>query len=118
MRIPQPHSALVVDLSVGGAQLGVGGDLGLALGARAELAIRPRMMERDFVLALPCQITAVLGAQDPEHPQIHFYGLSFDALGEHEQLVLHAYVQERMAAETDLLSQTLLLEAEEVSGLD
>lgn len=113
LRAPGPHAALLVDLSVSGARIGVPTMLTVGVGGTVELTLRLRMIGHDHTLVLPCQITAELGTSDPAHPQIHFYGLSFGELGEHEQLVLHAYVQERLAAEYDVLSQTLLLDAEE-----
>jgi len=118
VRTPTPFPALVTDLSVGGAQVGAAGDLGVAPGQQVELAIRPRLVERDFVVALKCSVASVQGHADPEHPQIHFYGLNFLEPGDTDLLILHACVQERLAQETDLLTQLLLGESTEVDTLD
>jgi hypothetical protein len=82
--------------------------LALEPGHTAELALRPKLLGRDFVLNLKCSIVASKGAIDREHPNIHFYGLNFLGLSELEELVLHGCVQERLAQEPDLLSQLLL----------
>lgn len=46
-------------------------------------------------------MTSVQGHADPEHPQIHFYGLSF-----------------LEPSDTDLLTQMLLADSTEVDALD
>ena len=111
LRTPSPLAALVTDLSVSGAQVGVTDGPKLAVGQTVELALRPRLFQKDFVLNLTCHIAADQGALDAEHPNIHFYGLSFQEPTETDQLVLHGIVQERLAQEADRLGQLLLSEA-------
>ncbi len=119
VRSPQfLHAALITDLSVGGAQIGTDSDLGLQKGQALELSLRPQLLDRDFVVTLQCTVSARLGNLDVEHPQIHFYGLTFIAPGEKELLVLHGYVQERLAQEADLLGQMLLGEPDSGPALD
>jgi hypothetical protein len=52
-----------------------------------------------------------LAAADPLHPHVQFYGLKFQNISNDDRLVLHAYVQERLAVEADYLSQLLLSDA-------
>jgi hypothetical protein len=111
VRTPALHAALVTDLSASGARVALGGDPALQAGQQVELALRPRMFGRDFVLDLPATVASCAGNADPEHPLISFFGLQFGELDEQAQLVLHAYVQERLAQESDLLSQLLAAEA-------
>lgn len=111
LRTPAPLPALVTDLSVSGAQVGVTDGPRLAIGQEVELALRPRLFQKDFVLNLASRIVADQGALDPEHPNIHFFGLNFAAPTETDQLVLHGIVQERLAQEADRLGQLLLSEA-------
>lgn len=111
LRLPAVHAALVTDLSTTGARVGVSGEPGMVPGQALTLALRMNMIGHDFVLDLPCTVTAALGQADPEHPLISFFGLQFGQLGSQDRLVLHAYVQERLAHETDLLSQLLGSEA-------
>jgi hypothetical protein len=56
-------------------------------------------------------VTATLGQVDAEHPLVSFFGLQFGALESQDELALHAYVQERLVQEADLLSQLLASEA-------
>jgi hypothetical protein len=42
---------------------------------------------------------------------VHFYGLRFQNVNAEDRLVLHAYVQERLALEADYLSHLLLSDA-------
>jgi len=119
VRSPQfLHAALITDLSVGGAQIGTDSDLGLRQGQAIELSLRPQLLDRDFVVTLPCTVSACPGNLDAEHPEIHFYGLNFIAPGEKELLILHGYVQERLAQEADLLGQMLLGEPDSGPATD
>jgi hypothetical protein len=111
LRLPGVHAALVTDISTSGARVGVAGDPGLQVGQSLTLALRLRMLGRDFVLDLPCTVTAKLGQVDPDHPLVSFFGLQFGALESQDELALHAYVQERLVQEADLLSQLLASEA-------
>ena len=109
IRSPATHAALVTDMSLGGAQIGATSDLQLGIGQIVELAIRPRLFDRDFVVTLKCTVVSTLGAADADHPNIHFYGLTFIEPTETDLLVLHGFVQERLAQEADRLSQMLVL---------
>ena len=91
--------------------MGLAGDPAIGAGQQLTPALRVNMIGRDVVLDLPCTVTAALGQVDAEHPLISFYGVRFGQLGSQDELVLHAYVQERLAQETDLLSQLLGSEA-------
>ncbi|MFO1399930.1 MAG: PilZ domain-containing protein [Steroidobacteraceae bacterium] len=118
VRTPAPHAALVTDLSVGGAQVGSSTDLNLHAGQAVELSFRPRVIGRDFVVTLACTVASVPGQADPRHPEIHFYGLNFLEPSEQDLLLLHACVQERLAQETDILTQMLLADSTEVGALE
>jgi hypothetical protein len=111
LRLPAVHAALVTDLSTTGARVGVSGEPRIVPGQVLTLALRMNMVGHDFVLDLPATVTAALGQVDPDHPLISFFGLQFGKLGSQDQLVLHAYVQERLAQETDLLTGLLGSEA-------
>lgn len=113
VRSPAVHAALVTDLSISGARIGLASQGALKAGQRVELALRPKLFGRDYTLDLACTVAGDLGAADPDHPLIHFYGLHFESPSDHALLVLHACVQERLAQETDLLSQLLMQESSE-----
>ena len=107
LRRPDPVEALVLDLSVGGARLAVDRDVPIAVNERVQLNIRPRLLERSFLLTIDCSVTAVPGATDSKHPEIQFIGVEFHDLNEHDLLIVHACVQEQLAHEADWLTQVL-----------
>jgi hypothetical protein len=115
---PKLHAALITDLSVGGALVGVGSELRLTVGDKVELGLRPRLMERDFVLKLPCLVASDRSNLDPQHPAIHFYGLVFVDPDETSQLVLHGCVQQLLLEQADQLGQLLRQDSVEVETLD
>lgn len=107
IRTPDSVEALVVDLSVGGARIAVAGELDIEKGQTLELVMRPRMLARDYMILLDCTVTAVLGHTEAQHPEVYFYGLSFQKVTDSDLLILHAYVQSCLAVESDWLSQAL-----------
>lgn len=107
VRAAWPAEAVVVDLSLGGVRIAVADPVPLDKGSAADLLMWPRLLERDYLLRLNCTVTGVLGQTDRKHPDISFYGLSFNAIEERDELVLHAYVQSCLATEFDWLTQTL-----------
>ncbi|MEY4761961.1 MAG: hypothetical protein RLZZ200_1817 [Pseudomonadota bacterium] len=111
LRTPVPMAAMVTDLSVSGARIGVSNIIPLDVGQDAELSLRVRLFQQDFTLTLACRIASDQGETDPEHRDIHFYGLGFLNLRPEEQLTLHGIVQQQLASDTDRLSRLLQSEA-------
>jgi Flagellar protein YcgR/PilZ domain len=107
LRRPEPLEALVLDLSVGGARLAVARDEAFAVQQRYQLSLRPRMLERSFLLTVECIVTGTMGATDSDHPNVQFIGVEFRDVCEHDLLILHACVQEQLAHEADWLTQVL-----------
>jgi hypothetical protein len=107
LKAPKPAEAVIVDLSVGGAKIAVAADLGIDKGSAAALILWPRILDRDFLLRLNCTVSSILGHTERDYPNIFFYGLSFENLGERELLALHAFVQGCLATEFDWLTQVL-----------
>jgi c-di-GMP-binding flagellar brake protein YcgR len=99
--------AVVVDLSLGGARIAVADDLQVQKGSSIELLMWPRVLDQDYLLRLPCTVTGVLGNCERKYPDIHFYGLHFNEVGDQDLLVLHAHVQSCLATEFDWLTQAL-----------
>ena len=110
LRRPEAIEALVLDLSVGGARLALSRDVPIVVDERAQLSIRPRLLERSFLLTLDCQVTAVLGSTDANHADVQFIGVAFHDINEHDLLIVHACVQEQLAHEADWLTQVLIAE--------
>lgn len=107
VRRPEALEALVLDLSVGGARLALTREETLTLHQQIQLNIRPRMLDRSFLLTVECTVTNVMGATDPSHPEVQFVGVEFKDVSEHDLLILHACVQEQLAYEADWLTQVL-----------
>jgi len=108
IRTPRLVPVLVVDLSTGGAQVATAEDHRLGVGQKLELALRMKMLGRDYTMTLPGEVTSVPGAIDPAHPNIEFVTMVFDPLDEHTELVLSNYVNMRLIEEVDIISRTLL----------
>jgi hypothetical protein len=108
---PKAQPALITDLSTLGARIGTATALELKAGQPLKLTLRPRMLGRDFKMTLRCTLVSSLAAADALHPHVQFYGLKFQHISDEDRLILHAYVQERLAVEADYLSQLLLTDA-------
>jgi hypothetical protein len=111
LHAPAAQPALITDLSTLGARIGTATALKLKVGQPLKLTLRPRMLGRDFEMTLRCTLVSSLAAADPLHPHVQFYGLKFQNISSEDRLILHAYVQERLAQEGDFLSQLLLSDA-------
>jgi hypothetical protein len=112
----QDAEGVLVDVSVGGARVAVSDGTTLIKGQSVELHARPRLLQREYGLMLKCQVTGAAGGGDPKHPHIRFFGLNFENLSDMDRLVLHSYVQQCLAAESDVLSQVLLASSKEVEN--
>ena len=104
---PEAHQITIVDLSVGGARVGVDKSLALEVGASVQLDTTIEVLGRQQELRLPAKVATVYGVADTRHPGIAFYGLAFEALEERIVLMLHGYVQQQLASEYDELGQVL-----------
>jgi hypothetical protein len=111
LRWPKSGAALLTDLSVGGARIGLFEDAQPPVGTEARLILVAQLFGEEFKLDLPCRVASDQGALDPNHPQVRFYGLTFTEPTERDKLVLHGIVQEQLAREADRLGQLLLSEA-------
>lgn len=110
--------AIIVDISTSGARVAVAGNAKLKRSDELALHARPRMLNRQFELATNCQIVADFGHTDSHHPDVKFFGVEFGDMLDPTLLVLHAFVQECLAFETDALAQVLLLNSIEVDDIE
>lgn len=108
LKLPAVATALLVDLSVTGARVAVMRDTELHTGQTLELSIKPRILDRDFMLTIACTVATAREAGPPDHPDVTFYGLKFEALPDQDLLVVQAYVQECLMREMDSLAHVLL----------
>ena len=70
IRTPRLVPVLVVDLSLGGAQVATAEDHRLGVGQKLELSLRLKMLGRDYTMTLPGEVTSIPGPIDPAHPNI------------------------------------------------
>jgi hypothetical protein len=117
LRTPVPMAALVTDLSVTGARVGVSSAVPLDAGQDVDLAVRVQLFNRDFTLTLGCRINSDLGELDADHPDIRFYGLQFTRTNDADMLAVHGMVQQQLALEADRLGHLLQAEATQSTRL-
>jgi hypothetical protein len=111
LAVPEIHDVTITDLSVGGARIGADRKLALEVGATVQLITTIEVLGRTQEMRLQAKVATVYGVADSRHPGIAFYGLAFNALEERIVLMLHGYVQQRLASEYDGLGQVLALGA-------
>jgi c-di-GMP-binding flagellar brake protein YcgR len=109
------EAALLTDLSAAGAQVALAKGMVLQSGQSVQLGLRLRLMDRDRILRLDCTVVTDRGEPDPEHPLVHFYGVSFAAPDETTELVLLGYTQQLMLQQGDQLGRLLQAGAAEVA---
>lgn len=107
IRTPALFTTLIVDLSVGGCRIAVAEDVELDKGEELELIAKPHMLGREFLLTLKCKITGAIDAGKQGQHGIRYYGLKFEDLSDLDLLTLHAYVQECLTLELDVLNHAL-----------
>lgn len=105
--VPESHFASVVDLSVGGARVGVDKKLELDVRHQVQLCISIDVLGKTQELCLQAKVAVVYGVVDSRHPGVAFYGLAFEGLDERLTFMLHGYVQQHLAREYDTLGQVL-----------
>lgn len=105
--VPESHFATVVDLSVGGARVGVDKKLELDVRHPVQLGISINVLGKTQELRLQAKVAVVYGVVDTRHPGVAFYGLAFEGLDERLTFMLHGYVQQQLAREYDSLGQVL-----------
>jgi c-di-GMP-binding flagellar brake protein YcgR len=118
VKSPNEIEAVIVDISTSGARIAVRGDTLIRHGQDIVLHARPKMLNRQFDIIVRGQIVASFGNTDPKHPQIQFFGVEFGEISDQTLMILHAYVQECLAFETDTLGQLLMLTSTEVEDIE
>ena len=109
LTVPESHAMTVVDLSVGGARVGVDKKVALELGSPVQLGMSIEVLGKRQDVSLQAKVATHYGVADSRHPGIVFYGLAFEDLDERMVFMLHGYVQQRLASEYDGLGQVLAL---------
>jgi hypothetical protein len=107
LRLSSPAEAVIVDLSTTGMQIGVGMGVKVQDYHRFKLEFRVNVLGKPYDLGVTADLVRNLGAVDPRHPQVAFYGLGIETATEFDRMVLHAFVQGCVIEELDGLSKIL-----------
>lgn len=105
----EAHTA-IVDLSITGARIGLDRHKNLSIGDAVRLKMPLQLLGESHDVEIPGAVVVDYGETDDEHPDISFYGLKFQTLQVPQQLMLHAYVQERLVSELDGLGRILTMD--------
>ena len=106
---PEKLECMICDLSTGGARIALDiAAFALEKGKKARLVASLEVLKSKFALDLPVTVLNSLGPTDSRHPNVTFYGVKFDSLGERESLLLHGYVGEHLLSEFHGLWQLLM----------
>lgn len=100
---------IIVDLSVGGARIGVDERSHLQKGQLLLLTTGVQLSIGRKDLSLDATVLNRYGHADGKHPQVEFFGVRFENVNEPQQLILHAYVQEQICHQLDRVWQVLTL---------
>ncbi len=118
IKTDKESDTVIVDISTSGARIAVPHSIRMRRNDELVLKARPRMLNRQFDLVVDCDVVASFGNTDPRHPDVQFYGVEFSEMPNDTLLVLHAYVQECLAFETDALAQVLMVNSIEVEAIE
>jgi hypothetical protein len=107
LRLSQPAEAVIIDLSATGMQIAT--ELGVKLeeAHRFKTDLRVTVLGKPYDLSVNADVVRCLGASDPRHPHVAFYGLGIETQTEFDRMVLHAFVQSCVIDELDGLSKIL-----------
>lgn len=109
LRTPKLETVLLTDCSVTGARIAILKDTQLSAGHEVELSVKPKLLlDVDVLLTLKCIVMGEPEAAPDDFPDIVFRGLKFTDVSERDLLALHAYVQQSLVGETDMLAPVLL----------
>ena len=111
-------AAAIVDVSTRGARVAVHSDVRLQRDDAVVVRARLPLLDKRFDLIAPCKVIAGFGHTDPRHPEAQFFGFQFGELDDSTLLLLHAFVQECLVFEIDLLAQLLYLSSKEVDDVE
>ena len=105
--LAQPAAGLVLDLSGTGMRLCVAADTPLEEKQRFTIQFRVQVFDEWHPLTVQATVVRCLGAADPMHPQVQFYGIGLETQSERDRLLLHTFVQSCVIQELDGLSKVL-----------
>lgn len=107
LQLEAPTEAVIVDLSSTGLRIGVDESVALHESQKLAVTFRVTVLDKSHELTLDATVARALAAADPQHPQVHFYGLILEPQSDFDRVLLHAFVQGCVAQELDGLSKLL-----------
>ena len=88
-------------------RLCVAADTPLEEKQRFTIQFRVQVFDVWHPLTVQATVVRCLGAADPMHSQVQFYGIGLETQSERDRLLLHAFVQSCVIQELDGLSKVL-----------
>lgn len=107
LQLDAPVEAVIVDLSSAGLRIGVDASVELRESQKLAVTFRVTVLDKSRELTVDATVARALAAADPQHPQVHFYGLILEPQSDFDRVLLHAFVQGCVAQELDGLSKML-----------
>lgn len=107
VELDTPAAAVIVDLSSTGLRIGVDATTALEESQQCRVKFRVAVLGKCYDLDAAATVVRQLGTADPQHPQVHFYGLGLEPQNDFDRMLLHAYVQGCVAQELDGLTKVL-----------
>jgi hypothetical protein len=101
VRLASPADAVIVDLSSCGVRLAMKPADTLEKGQSLNLQFSITVLDEVHEIYLAATVVCAYGAADQRHPNVNFYGLTILPGSDFEQMLLHAYVHERLVDELD-----------------
>jgi hypothetical protein len=106
LAVPETHYVSIVDISVGGARIAAEKKLTLEVGHVVQLATKLEVLGRAYELGLQSKIAVNYGVADTRHPNVVFYGLSFESLDERGTLAAAQSGQTTLRSAREALKMT------------
>lgn len=107
VELDEPREGVIIDLSSAGARLAMRKDHVLHDGQQLVLRFRLPVLDDAYDLIVKGTVVRSSDALDAAYPDLIFYGLRIEANSPSDRLVLHAYAQERLVHEFDVLSRLI-----------
>jgi hypothetical protein len=107
LQLSGPGEGVISDLSSCGLRLAMKHTDVLQKNQSLHIRFSIPLLEKTYDIQATAKVMTLYGAADQRHPNVHLYGLSLTTSGEFEQMILHAYVQERLVDELDSIWRVL-----------
>jgi hypothetical protein len=101
VQVSAPVEGVIVDLSSCGLRLAMKPEDVLEKGQALRLQFVINVLDKAHHIDIVATVVSLYGPADSRHPTVQFYGLTIIPGSDFEQMLLHAYVHERLVDELD-----------------